>query len=90
MAVLPAVICMKRSKRTLPILPAIAREGRSTIDATVAAIWSGADRRGGLAGVVGEVSRLSLNASRRLQLCAGESGVTALIIRRWSNLTFQI
>ena len=37
------------------------------------------------AGVVGEVSKLSLNASRRLQLCAGESGVTALIIRRWSN-----
>jgi protein ImuA len=41
---------------------------------------------GGLAGVVGEVSKLSLNASRRLQLCAGESGVTALIIRRWHNL----
>jgi len=40
----------------------------------------------GLAGVVGEVSRLSLNASRRLQLCAGESGVTALIIRRWHNM----
>src|SRR5580698_11184252 len=38
---------------------------------------------GGLAGVVGEVSKLSLNVSRRLQLCAGESGVTALIIRRW-------
>jgi protein ImuA len=41
---------------------------------------------GGLAGVVGEASKLSLNASRRLQLCAGESGVTALIIRRWRNL----
>lgn len=41
----------------------------------------------GLAGVVGEVSRLSLNASRRLQLCAGESGVTALIIRRWHSAT---
>ena len=37
----------------------------------------------GLAGVVGEVTRLSLNASRRLQLAAGESGVTALVIRRW-------
>jgi protein ImuA len=35
----------------------------------------------GLAGVVGEVSKLSLNASRRLQLCAA----TALIIRRWTN-----
>src|SRR5712671_4668582 len=39
----------------------------------------------GLAGVVGEVTRLSLNASRRLQLAAGESGVTALVIRRWHS-----
>ena len=39
----------------------------------------------GLAGVVGEVSKLSLNASRRLQLCAGETGVTAFTIRRWHN-----
>ena len=39
----------------------------------------------GLAGVVGEVTKLSLTASRRLQLCAGESGVTALLIRRWRN-----
>src|ERR1700727_2124731 len=38
-----------------------------------------------LAGVVGEVTRLSLTASRRLQLCAGESGVTALVIRRWRH-----
>ena len=28
-----------------------------------------------------------LTASRRLQLCAGESGVTALVIRRWHNAT---
>lgn len=39
----------------------------------------------GLVGVVGEVTRLSLTASRRLQLRAGETGVTALIIRRWRN-----
>lgn len=39
----------------------------------------------GLAGVVGEVTRLSLTASRRLQLCAGASGVTALAIRRWRH-----
>src|SRR6202166_1879883 len=39
----------------------------------------------GLAGVVGEATRLSLNTSRRLQLCAGESGVTALVIRRWRH-----
>ncbi len=40
----------------------------------------------GLSGVVGEVSKLSLTASRRLQLGAGETGVTALLIRRWRNL----
>jgi len=39
----------------------------------------------GLAGVVGEISKLSLNASRRLQLRAGESGVTAFAIRRWRS-----
>ena len=42
----------------------------------------------GLAAVVGEATRLSLTASRRLQLAAGESGVTAiLIVRRWHNAT---
>jgi protein ImuA len=42
-------------------------------------------RHGGLAGVVGEVSRLSMTASRRLQLAAEASGVTAFAIRRWRN-----
>jgi hypothetical protein len=28
-----------------------------------------------------------LTASRRLQLAAGESGVTAILIRRWHNAT---
>src|SRR5918994_4802915 len=37
----------------------------------------------GLAAVVGEVTRLSLTASRRLQLAAERSGVTALLLRRW-------
>ena len=40
-------------------------------------------REKGLAAVVGEVTRLGLTASRRLQLAAEASGVTALIIRRW-------
>jgi protein ImuA len=44
----------------------------------------------GLAGVVGEITRLSLNASRRLQLCAGENGVTAFAIRRWRNTDEKI
>lgn len=37
----------------------------------------------GLAGVVAETGRLTLTASRRLQLAAEESGVTAIVIRRW-------
>jgi protein ImuA len=44
-------------------------------------------RCAGLAAVVGEVTHLSLSSSRRLQLCAGESGVTALALRRWRNTT---
>ncbi len=40
----------------------------------------------GLAGVVGEVTRLPLTASRRLQLAASQSGVTAFALRRFRNL----
>lgn len=40
-------------------------------------------RERGLVAVVGEVTRLSLIASRRLQLAAEASGVTALLLRRW-------
>jgi hypothetical protein len=44
-------------------------------------------RHGGLAGVVGELARLPMAASRRLQLAAESSGVVALILRRWRNET---
>lgn len=40
-------------------------------------------RTQGLAAVVGEVSRLGLTASRRLQPAAERTGVVALVIRRW-------
>jgi len=43
-------------------------------------------REKGLAAVVGEVTRMGLAASRRLQLAAEGSGVSALIIRRWWTL----
>ena len=42
-------------------------------------------RFGGLGAVVGEVGRLSLTASRRLQLAAEASGVPGLVVRRWRN-----
>lgn len=44
-------------------------------------------RHGGLSAVVGEVARLPMVASRRLQLCAEESGTIALAIRRWRRMT---
>jgi protein ImuA len=40
-------------------------------------------RGSGLAAVVGEVARFGLTPSRRLQLAAERSGVTALVLRRW-------
>jgi protein ImuA len=39
-------------------------------------------RRPGLAGVVGEIGKYSTTASKRLQLAAEESGVTAFVFRR--------
>lgn len=40
---------------------------------------------GGIAAVVGEVGRLPMVASRRLQLAAERSGGVALVVRRWST-----
>ena len=40
-------------------------------------------RHGGLGAVVGEVARLPMTASRRLQLAAESSGTIGLAIRRW-------
>src|SRR5215831_19911535 len=40
-------------------------------------------RHSSLGGVVGEIGRLSLTASRRLQLAAERSGVTAFALRSW-------
>lgn len=40
-------------------------------------------RHGGVAAVVGEISKLSMTASRRLQLAAETSGTTGIAIRRF-------
>ncbi len=44
-------------------------------------------RHGGLGAVVGEVARLSMTASRRLQLAAEESGAVGIAIGRWRRQT---
>lgn len=72
--------------------PALARAGLHPDRVIYCETWRDAEvlpameeglRHRGLAGVVGEVSRLTLTFSRRLQLAAEASGVTALVIRRW-------
>lgn len=40
-------------------------------------------RHGGLGAIVGEVAKLTMTASRRLQLAAETSGAVGLAIRRW-------
>ncbi len=44
-------------------------------------------RHGGLGGVVGEVAKLTMNVSRRLQLAAEQSGTLGIAIRRWRRST---
>jgi len=44
-------------------------------------------RHGGLAGVVGEVARLPMTPSRRLQLAAEATGTIGIAIRRWRRQT---
>src|SRR3546814_7009597 len=44
-------------------------------------------RHGGLGAVVGEVARLSMTASRRLQLAAEGGGAIAIALRRWRRQT---
>jgi protein ImuA len=44
-------------------------------------------RHGGLGAVVAEVARLSMTASRRLQLAAEGSGTIGIAIRRWHRQT---
>jgi protein ImuA len=52
-------------------------------DKAVLACFEKALRHAKLGGVVAEVSRLSMTASRRLQLAAEGSGVIGLALRRW-------
>lgn len=44
-------------------------------------------RHGGLGGVVAELARLSMTASRRLQLAAETSGTIGIAVRRWRRAT---
>ena len=52
-------------------------------DEDVLAVMEEGLRHGGLAAVIGEVSRVAMASTRRLQLAAEESGTTALMLKRW-------
>jgi protein ImuA len=54
---------------------------------TLLACFEDGLRHGGLGPVVAEVARLSMTASRRLQLAAEGSGTLALAVRRWRRQT---
>jgi protein ImuA len=84
----PVLWCLHR--RDL-FAPALARVGLHPDRVIYCETWKDAEvlpameeglRHGGLAGVVGELVRLPLTPSRRLQLAAESSGVTAFALRR--------
>jgi protein ImuA len=52
-------------------------------DEEVLAVMEEGLRHGGLAAVVGEVARVGMASTRRLQLAAEEGGTTALMLKRW-------
>ena len=56
-------------------------------DRTVLACMEEGLRHGGLGAVVGEVARLSMTASRRLQLAAEGTGAIGIALRRWRRQT---
>jgi protein ImuA len=87
----PVLWCLRRRDLFAPALAAVGLHPDRVIYAEtrrepeILATMEEGLRHNRLGGVVGEVARLGLTASRRLQLAAEESGVPALVIRRWRN-----
>jgi protein ImuA len=87
----PVLWCLSRRDLFAPALAGVGLHPDRVIyaetfrDAEILALVEEGLRHRGLVGVVGEVPRLGLTASRRLQLAAEASGVTALIVRRWRS-----
>ena len=87
----PVLWCLRRRDLFAPALSSVGLHPDRVIyaetlkDAEVLPALEEGLRQPGLAGVVGEVARLGLTPSRRLQLAAESSGVTAFVIRRWRS-----
>ena len=81
--------------RLPPFLPAASPRGHAErccyVEAgdekSVLACFEEGLRHGGLGAVVAEVARLSMAASRRLQLAAENSGSIGIAVRRWRRQT---
>lgn len=88
----PVLWCMTRRDLFAPALAQAGLHPDRVIyaevgdETTVLACFEEGLRHGGLAGVVGEVAKLSMTASRRLQLVAEASGTMAIAIRRWRRM----
>lgn len=85
----PVLWCVRRRDLFAPALAGVGlAPGRMIFvethggGASVLAVMEEALRHRALAGVVGEVDKLTMTAARRLQIAAGASGVVALALRR--------
>ncbi|MYZ47899.1 ImuA family protein, partial [Propylenella binzhouense] len=90
----PVLWCLSRRDLFAPALSAVGLKPERLLfaethggDSSVLLVMEEGLRHRGLAGVVGEVRKLSLTEARRLQLAAEASGVIALAIRRWTGAT---
>ncbi|QTC92863.1 ImuA family protein [Brevundimonas goettingensis] len=85
----PVLWCVTRADLFAPALEQAGLESNRVVyveaedEAAVLTAFEEGLRHGGLGAVVGEVARLSMTASRRLQLAAEGSGTLGLAIRRW-------
>jgi len=85
----PVLWCLRRRDLFAPALSAVGLHPDRILfvetwhETDVLPVLEEGLRQSGLAAVVGEVSRFRLTPSRRLQLAAERSGVTALVLRRW-------
>lgn len=79
-----------------PFMPAVAQAGLHSYrfihvetgdEKAVLACFEEGLRHGGLCAVVAETARLSMTASRRLQLAAENSSTIGLTVRRWRRQT---
>jgi protein ImuA len=85
--------CLTRADLFAPSLAQVGLSAARVIfaecgdDKTVLACFEEGLRHQGLGAVVAEVARLSMTASRRLQLAAEASGALGIAIRRWRRQT---